>query len=347
MPLLSFENLHISLMTANGIVYAVQGIDLRVRSGEILGLVGESGSGKTMAASAVLRLHDEKRTEYHGAIRFGSRDVLAMGSAELRRLRGREVGMIFQDPMSSLNPIMPVGEQIAETIRAKLRVGKGEARARATELLQKVGVVPADRRYRQYPFELSGGMMQRVMIAIALSCSPKLLIADEPTTALDATIQIQVLDLIRTLQKQDGMAVLLVTHDLGVVAEVCDRVAVLYAGRIMEEAPVAEIFDAPLHPYTVALMGSRPQEGVEGTQPIPGMPPALDRVFAGCPFAERCHAVLPVCREAAPAAVRAGGGRTVCCHRVSGQSVDKPGRGGVAMRPQDGVGHDDRRRQDA
>jgi oligopeptide/dipeptide ABC transporter ATP-binding protein len=316
-PILEFDRLHTNLMTAGGIVHAVQGVDLRVFPGEILGIVGESGCGKTIMVGSVMRLHDEKRAEYLGEIRFEGRDVLKLSMRELRRMRGKEAVMIFQDPMVSLNPIMTVGEQISEIVRAKDRVSRAAARARALELLNNVGVMPADKRYRQYPFELSGGMMQRVMIAIALSCNPKLLIADEPTTALDVTIQSQILELIRSLQKQNGMTVLLVTHNLGVVAEICDRVAVMYAGRIMEEATAAEIFDNPAHPYTVALMKSRPRDGVRYLHSIPGVPPPLTEVFRGCAFARRCEKALPECENIEPEACRVQEGHTVYCHRAA------------------------------
>jgi peptide/nickel transport system ATP-binding protein len=264
-----------------------------------------------------MRLHDEKRTAYGGEILFAGQDLLRLAERDMRRLRGKSIAMIFQDPMTSLNPIMRIGEQIAETVRAKENASRAEARARALALLKQVGVTPAEKRYGQYPFELSGGMMQRVMIAIALSCSPKLLIADEPTTALDVTIQAQILDLLRALQKQHNTAVLLVTHNLGVVAEICDRVAVMYAGRIVEEAGAAELFDAPLHPYTIALMRSRPRRGVKKMYAIPGVPPALTKIFRGCAYAERCAQAEDRCRTSPPPVHRAGGTHSVYCFHAA------------------------------
>ena len=315
--LLEIKDLRVELMTPGGIVHAVQGATLSVRRGEVLGVVGESGSGKTMTVGSVIRLHDEKRTAYSGEILFENRDVLRFGPRETRGLRGKSIAMIFQDPMVSLNPIMRVGEQIAETVRAKEHASKAEARARALALLERVGVAPAEKRYRQYPFELSGGMMQRVMIAIALSCSPKLLIADEPTTALDVTIQSQILALIRTLQRRNNTAVLLVTHNFGVVAEICDRVAVMYAGRVVEEADVAEIFDEPLHPYTIAFLRSRPRAGVKEMFSIPGAPPMMTEVFEGCAYADRCAYAERRCVGSIPKARRVGETHSVCCFRVA------------------------------
>ena len=247
--LLEIKELHVNLMTTGGIIYAVQGVNLEIREGEIHGIVGESGCGKSMTIKSVMRLHDEKKTEYQGEILFQGEDILRKTSKEMQRIRGKEVAMIFQDPMVSLNPIMKVGEQIAELIRTKEKADKKQAKEKALQMIEKVGVLPPEKRYEQYPFEMSGGMMQRIMIAMGMSCHPRLLIADEPTTALDVTIQAQILDLMKELQQEHGTSIMIVTHNLGVVAEICDRVTVMYAGKAVETAEVAEIFDSPKHPY--------------------------------------------------------------------------------------------------
>lgn len=313
--LLEIKGLHVNLMTVGGIIYAVQGVNLEVREGEIHGIVGESGCGKSMTIKSVMRLHDEKKTEYQGEILFQGEDILQKTPKEMQRIRGKEVAMIFQDPMVSLNPIMKVGEQIAELIRAKENVDKKQAKEKALQMIEKVGVLPPEKRYEQYPFEMSGGMMQRIMIAMGMSCQPRLLIADEPTTALDVTIQAQILDLMKELQQEHGTSIMIVTHNLGVVAEICDRVTVMYAGKVVETADVAEIFDSPKHPYTLALMKSRPKDGEKEMISIPGAPPGLSKEFTGCAYADRCEYATERCRMEIPNTVELEGGHKVACHR--------------------------------
>lgn len=312
--ILTIKDLNVNLMTVGGIVYAVQGVNLEVRDGEILGIVGESGCGKSMTIKSVMRLHDERKVEYEGEMNFDGRDILKMNGKELRQMRGKDIAMIFQDPMVSLNPIMKVGEQIAELLRKKEKLSKQEAKKRSIEMLDKVGVLPAAERYEQYPFEMSGGMMQRVMIAMAMSCNPRLLLADEPTTALDVTIQAQILELMKDLQQKNHTSIIIVTHNLGVVAEICDRVTVMYAGRAVETATVKEIFDNPKHPYTLALMKSRPKEGQKEMISIKGSPPVLSKKIMGCAYADRCERATEKCRGAVPAVRTINDNHIVACH---------------------------------
>ena len=313
--LLEIRNLTVELMSVRGIVYALSGIDLSVRPGEIHGLVGESGCGKSMTAKSVLRLHDPRRSRMKGAIRFDGRDLLALSGREMEKLRGREIAMIFQDPMTSLNPLMTIGDQIADMVRFHTGAGWGEARDRAQAMLSKVGIEPSERRRNQYPFELSGGMQQRVMIAMAISCSPKLLIADEPTTALDVTIQAQILDLLKQLSADMGMSILLITHNFGVVAETCRRVSVMYAGKVVETGPTAAILKNARHPYSRALIHTIPGGGTRGTrlETIPGSPPALFEPPKACMFEPRCPYAQDRCRQAWPETVDCGGGHFAAC----------------------------------
>jgi len=301
--IISIKNLKVELMSISGLVYAVRDITLDIKKSEILGIVGESGCGKSMTAKSILRLHDEKKMEYSGQIILdGEKDILKMSKKELREMRGRDISMIFQDPITTLNPLKTVGKQITEMYKLHSDITAEEAAEKAIELLNMVGIVPAQERFRQYPFELSGGQLQRVSIAMALACNPKLLIADEPTTALDVTMQAQVLSLLKSLQQKYHSSVLLITHNFGVVAEICDRIAVMYAGQIVESGDVREIFYNPCHPYTRDLIASIPKTGQHGKQltTIPGMPPRLNQDIVGCPYAPRCPKAGERCRKEAP-----------------------------------------------
>ncbi|TDW24634.1 ABC transporter ATP-binding protein [Kribbella kalugense] len=286
--LLRVRDLRVHFPTPDGLVRSVDGLSFDVRPGEILGVVGESGSGKSMAGKAILGLHEQARTT--GEIWYGDQQLVGAADEELRRLRGAKIAMIFQDPLSSLHPYFTIGAQLSEAYRVHRRTGAKAARARAVEMLSRVGIPAAARAYGAYPHEFSGGMRQRAMIAMALICDPGLLIADEPTTALDVTVQAQILQLIRDLSEESGSAVVLITHDLGVVAETCDRVVVMYAGRCIEQAPVAGLFERPMTPYTWGLLGSIPRlDATLGRlEPITGQPPSLIDLPAGCSFAPRC-----------------------------------------------------------
>ena len=302
-PLLEVRGLRTDIRLKRSTVHAVDGVDLTVRAGETLGLVGESGCGKTMTALSVIRLLPAGGEVVAGSIRLDGVDVLGLDEAELRQVRGGTVGMIFQDPLTSLNPSMTIGRQISEAVLLHRRVGRAAARRRTVEVLDLVGIAHASRRLHDYPHQFSGGMRQRVMIAIALACEPKLLIADEPTTALDVTIQAQILELIDRLRRDLGMAVVLVTHDLGVIAGRADRVAVMYAGRVVEQATATTLFDHPRHRYTEALFRALPERAVESRDPlytIPGLPPDLTRTAAECRFAPRCRFAQDDCRSTDP-----------------------------------------------
>ncbi|TQF76931.1 ABC transporter ATP-binding protein, partial [Elioraea sp. Yellowstone] len=290
--LLEVEDLAVSFRTDRGEVEALSGVTLHLDAGEVIGVVGESGCGKSLTALSVMGLvPDPPGRITAGRIRFRGQDLLALGDAAMARLRGREIAMIFQEPMSALNPVFTVGEQVAEVLRVHEGLGRAAARERAALLLARVGVPDPGRRLAQYPHELSGGLRQRVMIAAALACRPKLLIADEPTTALDVTIQAQILALLADLQREFGMATMLITHDLGVVAQVVTRVVVMYAGKVVEEGPVEAVFERPSHPYTAALMRSIPAlaEGRTRLPAIPGSVPAPGLWPPGCRFAPRCE----------------------------------------------------------
>jgi peptide/nickel transport system ATP-binding protein len=291
-PLLEVRGLHTSFHTRDGVVRAVDGIDFTVDRGEIMGLVGESGCGKSVTSLSIMRLIASPGRIEAGEVLFDGKDLLTLRADEMRRLRGNQIAMIFQQPTSSLNPVWDVGRQIGEVLELHRNMTRRAARGRAAELLKMVGIPDPDRRLRAFPHELSGGMAQRIMIAMALACEPELLIADEPTTALDVTIQAQILDLIRTLRDETGTAVILITHDLGVVAETCDRVAVMYAGEIVEQTDVTTLFRRPLHPYTRGLIGSIPVVGDlrEELAVIPGNVPNLIDLPKGCRFAPRCVA---------------------------------------------------------
>jgi len=302
-PLLSIEDLAVSFGTEGGRVRVVENVGLRILPGQALGLVGESGSGKSVTAMSVMRLLPSPPSRVEsGRILFRGQDLLQLSAGAMRAVRGDRIGMIFQEPMTSLNPTFTVGFQIAEALALHGKVRGAAARERAAALLERVGVGPPARRLRQYPHELSGGLRQRVMMAIALACDPDLLIADEPTTALDVTIQAQILELIARLRAELAMSVLLITHDLGVVAEVCDLVAVMYAGRIVEQAPPALLFAAPRHPYTLGLMKSAPKLGerVKLLPTIPGMVPPPGRRGSGCAFVGRCFRASARCAVEVP-----------------------------------------------
>lgn len=319
-PLLSIENLQVHFRTAEGVNRAVDGVSFAIGAGETLAIVGESGCGKSVTSMSILRLLPEPPAAIAGAIRFQGTNLLDLSDREMRKIRGNDISVIFQEPMTSLNPVLTVGRQIGETLRLHQGLSRAQAEERAVEMLTLVGIPEPKRRVREYPHQLSGGMRQRVMIAIALACSPKLLIADEPTTALDVTIQAQILDLMRDLKRRVGAAIMLITHDLGVVAEVADRVVVMYAGRKVEEASVADLFRAPRHPYTRGLMGAVPRLGAAEhgetgrLAEIPGMVPSLKQRIEGCVFAGRCPQVAEICRKAAPALEPKGPAHLAACH---------------------------------
>jgi peptide/nickel transport system ATP-binding protein len=320
MALLEIENLQTHFRTPEGVNRAVDGISLTVEAGETVAIVGESGCGKTVTAYSILRLVPEPPGRIAGAIRFEGVDLLKLDDRAMRDIRGNHISMIFQEPMTSLNPVLTVGRQIGETLRLHQSLGRWAAERRTIEMLGLVGVADPERRAREYPHQLSGGMRQRVMIAIALACNPKLLIADEPTTALDVTIQAQILDLMAELKKRVGAAIILITHDLGVVAEMADRVIVMYAGRKVEEASIAELFREPYHPYTKGLIGALPKLGSSLTAEetrlteIPGVVPDLKQRVAGCIFAGRCPSARDVCRNIDPALEIKASGHVVACH---------------------------------
>jgi oligopeptide/dipeptide ABC transporter ATP-binding protein len=302
--LLEVENLQTHFDTSAGVVRAVDGISYQVAEGETVAVVGESGCGKSVGALSILRLiPNPPGRVVGGSIRFNGRDLLALSEEEIRRVRGREIGMIFQEPMTSLNPVLTIGLQLTETIQQHFAVTKEAAEKRAVELLAMVGISDPARRLRQYPHHLSGGMRQRVMIAVALSCEPKLIIADEPTTALDVTIQAQILELMKELTRRLGVALIVITHNLGVVARYADRVNVMYAGRIVESGTARDIYHNPSHPYTLALLRSVPrmdQPRKAKLDPVEGQPPDLMRLDPGCSFRPRCRFAVGRCGEAAP-----------------------------------------------
>ena len=313
--LLSVRNLKTSFFTHVGEVKAVRGISFDVNEGEVLGIVGESGSGKSVTSLSIMGLLQYPGRVVDGEILLNGEDILTYGKDQMRKVRGKEIAMIFQDPMTSLNPVYTIGNQVMEMILEHEKMTKREARARAIEMLKLVGIPAAEKRIDSYPHEFSGGMRQRVMIALALSCNPKLLIADEPTTALDVTIQAQILNLIKKLNRQFGMTTMLITHDLGVVATVCDKVAVMYGGLIMEYGTVDEIFYHPRHPYTMGLLGSIPHvDGGEKRRliPIDGTPPDLINPPKGCPFSTRCKYCMNVCTREQPPYFAEDKHRTMC-----------------------------------
>jgi len=317
--LLDVRDLETHFYGENNVTHALGGVSFQVKSGETLGVVGESGCGKSVTALSILRLLPKLTGKtVGGAIRFHGRDLLKCSDQEMRKIRGNRIAMIFQEPMTSLNPVYTVGRQIAEAVQIHTKASRSDAMARAQEMLQLVRIADPDRRVNNYPHEMSGGMRQRAMIAMALACSPELLIADEPTTALDVTIQAQILRLIVDLKERMGTAVMFITHDLGVVAETCQRVIVMYAGRVVEQASVGELFARPAHPYTQGLMRSVPNPRRDRRQrlpEIPGIVPTLREPMVGCSFAPRCPFATGRCREETPTMRDIGVGHAAACWR--------------------------------
>ena len=309
------EDLHVSFVSKDATVYAVNGVSFDLARGEVLCILGESGSGKSVTLRALMRLLPERRTRISGKVRVAGYDIMALDAAALSRVRGEVVSMIFQEPMTALDPVFTIGRQIAETVLRHEDVSRDAAYKRALELLELVQIPSAKRRLHAYPHELSGGLRQRAMIAIALSCRPTVLLADEPTTALDATVQIQILLLLRQLQEELGMGVIFVTHDLGVAGEIADRIAVMYAGRFVETGPVRGVMREPLHPYTQGLMASTVHGHKKGQRlrAIEGSPPNLENLPAGCSFAPRCAQAMDRCLAAPPGEVHPSPGRTARC----------------------------------
>ncbi len=316
-PLLKVDNLTVGFPSKAGVVRAVTDVSFELNSGEVLSVVGESGSGKSVTALAVMRLHP-RSTQITGSVQFDGRDLLNISEDEMRSIRGRDIAMIFQDPMTALNPVFTVGSQIVEAIRIHNDVSKEKAWGRAVELLDLVGVPEPKRRAAQYPHEYSGGMRQRAMIAMAISNDPKLLIADEPTTALDVTVQAQVMEVLHDVKRATGSAIMLITHDLGLVAGSADRVQVMYASRLMETGGIDEIFYESRNPYTRALLDSIPDlEGIrEELDPIPGNPPSLLNPPSGCPFRPRCSMAIDRCKTETPELVQISGAHASRCHRA-------------------------------
>jgi oligopeptide/dipeptide ABC transporter ATP-binding protein len=317
MPLLEVRDLETCFLLEQGVARAVDHVSFTLDAGRVLGLVGESGCGKSMTALSLMRLVPPPGRIAGGRVLLDGRDLLGLSEGEMRHVRGAGIGMIFQEPMTSLNPVFMVGSQIAEAVRLHQHLGRRAAWDRAVELLAEVGIAEPSRRAHDYPHQLSGGMRQRVMIAIAISCEPRVLIADEPTTALDVTIQAEILELLRRLRERRGMALLLITHDLGVVAEQADEVAIMYAGRIVEQAPVLEMFERPLHPYTQALFRSMPGVGDrrERLDAIPGQVPDLLRLPSGCAFRDRCPRVIDRCATVVPTLEERGPDHRAACIR--------------------------------
>jgi peptide/nickel transport system ATP-binding protein len=327
MALLEVKNLQVHFRTPEGVNRAVDGVTFDVEEGETLAIVGESGCGKSVTSMSLLRLIPEPPGKVAGSVRFADRDLLRLSEREMRAIRGNDISMIFQEPMTSLNPVLTVGRQISETLRMHQGLDWKAAETRAIEMLTLVGIPESKRRVREYPHQLSGGMRQRVMIAMALACNPKLLIADEPTTALDVTIQAQILQLMQDLKRRVGAAIILITHDLGVVAEIAERVMVMYAGRKVEEAPVRELFRSPRHPYTQGLLGAVPKLGssivgsAQRLAEIPGQVPDLKKRIEGCVFAGRCSLATDLCRQFAPALEEKGPRHIVACHYAPKEAV--------------------------
>jgi peptide/nickel transport system ATP-binding protein len=313
-PLLEVSHLRVEFPTRRGTLRALDDVSFDIAPGEILGVVGESGAGKSLTGAAIIGLLEPPGRVSAGEIRLAGRRIDNLSQAQMREIRGRQIGAIFQDPLTSLNPLVTIGQQLIETIQVHLKVSGEEARRRAVRLLQETGIPAAEQRIDQYPHQFSGGMRQRVVIALALAAEPKLIVADEPTTALDVSIQAQIIALLKRLTKDHGAAVMLVTHDMGVIAESCDRVAVMYAGRIAEIGPVADVIHRPRHPYTVGLMGSIPSmdQDRERLTQIDGAMPRLTAIPSGCAFNPRCPRVFDRCRSDRPDLMSAGATRAAC-----------------------------------
>ena len=329
MPILDVKGLKTVFRTRGGEVHAVNSVDFDLRPGELLGVVGESGSGKSVTMMSLLRLLPSPPAEMRdGTVMFGGQDLLKISPEELRQVRGSKIGFIFQDPMTSLNPVYTIGFQLAEPLRAHLGMSKAQARARSIELLRLVGIPDAERRLKDYPHQFSGGMRQRVMIAIALACDPQVLIADEPTTALDVTIQAQIIELMKELRQKLGMAIIWVTHDLGVIAGIADRVMVMYAGQIVEEGPVTEIFRDPQHPYTQALLKTVPAvrgPRAEKLQVIEGQPPIMHEAPVECSFRNRCQFAFDRCSQENPTLTKVSApGHRAACFLLDKASTPEP-----------------------
>jgi peptide/nickel transport system ATP-binding protein len=313
-PLLEVRNLRVEFPTRRGTLLAIDDVSFDIAPGEVLGVVGESGAGKSLTGAAIIGLLEPPGRVAGGEIRLAGRRIDNLDPGQMRRIRGREIGAIFQDPLTSLNPLYTVGRQLVETIRTHLDLTEAQARTRAIDLLKDTGIPAAEQRIDHYPHQFSGGMRQRVVIALALAAEPKLIVADEPTTALDVSIQAQIIALLKRLCREHGTAVMLVTHDMGVIAETADRVAVMYAGRIAEIGPVADVIHSPKHPYTVGLMGSIPSIGgtLERLAQIDGAMPRLNAIPKGCAFNPRCTKVFDTCRESRPDLMPAGASRAAC-----------------------------------
>lgn len=328
-PLLEIAELRVHFETRGGVVKAVDGVSLALEGGETLAIVGESGSGKSVTAMSVVRLVPMPPGEFAGGdILFKGRSILGMSEEEVRRIRGNEIATIFQDPMTSLNPVLRVGDQVAEPLRVHRGMRRREAMDRAVDLLDSVGIARAGQRARDYPHQLSGGMRQRVMIAMAMACDPEILIADEPTSALDVTIQAEIIELMREAQSRHGQGILVITHDLGVVADIADRVLVMYAGRPIEGGSAAGVFYRPAHPYTWGLHDSLPRHDAAGRaalEPIAGQPPSLLHLPAGCAFHPRCPYAEDLCRVRVPPAIAVAAGHTAACH-FAGELERRPRR---------------------
>ena len=318
MALLEVQDMTVLFHTEKGMNTAVDGLSFTLEAGEILGLVGESGSGKSVSALSIMRLLREPGEIAAGSVFYNGTDMLSLSNRQMQKYRGREISMIFQEPLSSLNPIQSIGQQVMEPLFIHFRISKFEAKERAIAMLKRVGIPDAEQRFDVYPHQLSGGLQQRVMIALALICEPKILIADEPTTALDVTIQAQILALLRKLQAEFGMAIILITHDLGVIAEVAQNVCVMYAGEVVEFATVDEIFDRTLHPYSAALINSIPNREIEVERlpAVAGSIPGPEEKRQGCLFAKRCKFALPECSTMRQKIVLAAGGHKVACMRA-------------------------------